>query len=228
MAVGQTAKPRFPQANRVTPDDRVRIGQEIHDLIGHKLSVMVLHATALELAGGPAAGRAAAIRETGCAAIAGLRHIVESLCDESALDPAMPSLRAAVDTLAEASRNAGLPIEIDLGDGVDELGSDVGEVVFCVVREALTNVHKHAGLVQTTVRATARAGSVVVEVDNRRPTTPPVTTIGGSRRGLRGMRKLLDRHAGVLSYGCTPDGGFRVRAELPVNGTSEALRRGAM
>jgi signal transduction histidine kinase len=228
MAVGQLASQTFPHVDQVAAEDRLRIGQQIHDLIGHKLSVMVLQATALELAGGPGAERATAIRETGCAAIAGLREIVESLCDESALEPAVVSVRGAIDTLVAVSRNAGLPIETDLGDGVEGLDSDLGEVVFCVVREALTNVHKHAGLVQTTVRASIHMGRVVVTVENRRPETPPATAIGGSRRGLRGMRKLVARHAGRLSSGCTPDGGFQVSVDLPVRGLVGSHRNGVV
>ncbi|MBP2326671.1 signal transduction histidine kinase [Kibdelosporangium banguiense] len=228
MAIVKMAAQEHSQVEHVTRDDRVRIGQAIHDLIGHKLSVMVLHATALELAGGAAAERAAAIRETGCAAIAGLRDIVESLCDDSAIEPTVFSVRVAIDTLIEASRNAGLPVDYDFDERADGLDADLGEVVFCVVREALTNVHKHAGLVRTRTSVSMSRRRVRVEVVNHPPAAPSVMSIGGSRRGLRGMRKLVERHNGRLAYANTPDGGFRIRAELPVHSTDHVSERGAI
>lgn len=200
---------------RVTPEDLLRIGQEIHDLIGHKLSLIVLHASALELAGGPAGERASAIRESGSAAIRGLRKIVGTLCDESVLEPAEFDADTALDTLVGASRHAGLPVETHTDD-LGQLRPEVSQAVLCLVREALTNVHKHAGSVPTTVRVMVASGQVFVEVRNRASKGESPVDRLGTQRGLRGMRELVNWRGGYLEHAPTPDGGFRVGVALPL------------
>lgn len=199
-----------------TPLDPMRVGQEIHDLIGHKLSLMVLHAGVLELAADPSAEHAAAIREAGTSAIAGLRRIVTLLCEESELEPVEFDANTALTTLVDASRRAGMPVRFD----ADELGQvepEVSQVVLSLVREALTNIHKHAGAVPTEVRVMIVAAcQVFVEVVNQPSRGAVAADRLGTQRGLRGMRELVGRRGGYLSHEPTPEGGFRVRAVLPL------------
>ncbi|MEV6235683.1 histidine kinase [Lentzea sp. NPDC051838] len=195
--------------------DPMAIGQEIHDLIGHKLSLMVLHAGALELAAGSADEHAAAIREAGTSAIAGLRRIVALLCEESDLEQVEFDANAALTTLVDASRRAGLPVRLT----ADELGQvepEVSQVVLSLVREALTNIHKHAGAVPTEVRVVVASSQVFVEVVNQPSRGAVAADRLGTQRGLRGMRELVGWRGGYLSHAPTPEGGFRVRAVLPL------------
>lgn len=199
------------------------LSDEIHDLIGHKLSLMVLHASVLELAGGPNAERAVMIRQTGHDAILSLREILTRMADDHV--PAQrivdkrvagrrPSL--ALRELVAQSRDAGLPVDLHTGPGLDRLPPHAAELLCDVAREALTNVHKHAGVVPTTVTVEVLDGRLLIDVYNQRPPARPVTADAGSHRGLRGLRRRLAQHGGQVANATTPDGGFRLSAELPL------------
>jgi signal transduction histidine kinase len=191
---------------------------EIHDLIGHKLSLMVLHASALELAGGPNAERAVMIRQTGHDAIVSLREILSRMADDH-----VPAQRTgtrpshALRELVTQSRDAGLPIDLHTGPGLDRLPPAAAELLCDVTREALTNVHKHAGVVPTTVTAEVLNGRLMIDVSNQRPQGRPATAGTGSNRGLRGLRRRLAHHGGQVTHETTPGGGFRLCAQLPLS-----------
>jgi signal transduction histidine kinase len=195
------------------PLDPRRIGQEIHDLIGHKLSLMVLHAGALEMSGQDE--HAAAIREAGTSAIAGLRRIVTLLCEDDEIEQPAFDANSALTTLVGASRQAGLPVRLT-ADPLGQVEPEVSQVVVSLVREALTNIHKHAGAVPTEVRVIVAACQVFVEVVNQPSRGAAGADRPGTQRGLRGMRELVGWCGGYLGHARTPEGGFRVRAVLPL------------
>ncbi|QUQ65540.1 sensor histidine kinase [Kutzneria sp. CA-103260] len=194
------------------------LSAQIHDLIGHKLSLMVLHASALELTGGQQAARATLIRETGHAAILSLQEILAGLDDGSVPAQRMVE-RGPLATLAELvreSRDAGLSVELRTGPSLDQLPSEAAELLCAVVREALTNVHKHAGVVPTAVTVEVLGDRLVIDVGNEPPAARPATAHAGSHRGLRGLRQRLAHWDGWVTGETRPDGGFRLHAELPM------------
>ena len=207
--------------------ERARIAGEMHDLIGHRLSLISLHAGALELGTRAAAPQlseqAVLIRTTAKQALDELRQVLGILDadaggegpDLEAGDHAGTGTRADVDALVLASRKAGTPVELRwIGDDLTGLERPVRRAVHRLVREALTNVHKHAPGMPTRVQVERQGETVGVEVGNRLPTPPPPIT---SRTGL-GLISLHERvrlAGGTLTTG--PDGDcFVVRALLPV------------
>jgi signal transduction histidine kinase len=209
--------------------ERARIAGEMHDLIGHRLSLISLHAGALELGTRAAAPQlseqAVLIRTTAKQALDELRQVLGILAadaggegpDLEAGDHADTGTRADVDALVLASRKAGTPVELRwIGDDLTGLDRPVRRAVHRLVREALTNVHKHAPGMPTRVQVERQAETVGVEVGNRLPAPPPTITVT-SRTGL-GLIRAHERvrlAGGTLTTG--PDGDcFVVRALLPV------------
>jgi signal transduction histidine kinase len=209
-----------------TTTDHTWLGAELHDLIGHKLSLMVLHASVLEAADGPAAERAALIRQAGHAAILTLRDILARLADGHVPDRPVGSPVAALKTLVGESRDAGLPIGLHTTPDLDELPPDTAELACDVVREALTNVHKHAGIVPTAVTVAVLDDTLVIEIQNQPPATRPATANAGSHRGLDGIRRRIAEHGGQVTDESISDGGFRLYAEVPVDVLVDRNNRG--
>jgi signal transduction histidine kinase len=208
--------------------ERARIAGEMHDLIGHRLSLISLHAGALELSTRAAAprlsGQAVLIRTTAKQALDELREVLGILnadaggdgCDPEAGDHAGTGTRADVDALVLASRRAGTPVELQwTGDDLTGLDRPVRRAVHRLVREALTNVHKHAPGMPTRVRVEHQSKTVGVEIGNRLPAPPTAITIApGTGLGLIGLHERVRLAGGTLTTG--PDGDrFVVRALLP-------------
>ena len=119
---------------------------------------------------------------------------------------------------------AGLPVELRTAVALDHLRPTVAGLLCDVVREALTNVHKHAGPVPTTVTVRTREARVVVDVRNQAPSVRRRGVAIGSGRGLHGLWRRLARHGGRLVHESTPDGGFRLCAELPLRASATGGR----
>jgi len=209
--------------------ERARIAGEMHDLIGHRLSLISLHAGALELGTRAAAPQlseqAVLIRTTAKQALDELREVLGILNadaggdgpDPEAGDHADTGTRADVDALVLASRRAGTPVELQwIGDDLTGLDRPVRRAVHRLVREALTNVHKHAPGMPTRVRVDHQAETVGVEIGNRLSTPPTTITIAPrTGLGLIGLQERVRLAGGTLATG--PDGDrFVVRALLPI------------
>ena len=209
--------------------ERARIAGEMHDLIGHRLSLISLHAGALELGTRATAPQlseqAVLIRTTAKQALDELREVLGILRtdadgdgpDPEAGDHADTGTRADVDALVLASCKAGTPVELQwIGGDLTGLDRPVRRAVHRLVREALTNVHKHAPGMPTRVRVEHQSETVVVEIANR--LHPPPTTITIAPRtglGLIGLHERVRLAGGTLTAG--PDGDrFVVRALLPI------------
>ena len=200
--------------------ERARIAREMHDVLAHKVSLIAMHAGALEVnaMAGPAQVRETAglIRTTAREAMEDLRDVLGVLragSDGDGSDLAPPPRGTDIERLVEASRTAG--VRTDLTMEVGELPDAVARTVHRVVQEALTNVHKHARDAATSVRITGDgAGGVTVEVVNRRP-VGSATLLPGSGTGLLGLRERIALVGGTLESGPTSDGGWRVVARLP-------------
>jgi signal transduction histidine kinase len=195
---------------RAVVDERLRFARELHDAIGSSLTVIVLQAGGARRLSSASPDRAREVmRDVGAAAREGVRS----------LDPT----DAVVDVarVVERVRAAGLVVDADLGD-VDELGADVRLLVHRVVQEALTNVLRHAPGSRAHVSVRHAGDGVQVQVTNTAGTSAPASP--GSGRGLAGMRERVTACAGQVSWAPSADGGFEVRALLPLRAAVEATR----
>ncbi len=219
------------RAEQAMLGERARIAREMHDVLAHKVSLIAMHAGALEVnaTAGPAQVRqtAGVIRTTAREAMEDLRDVLGVLragSDGDGADLAPPPRGADIERIVEASRTAG--VRTDLTMEVGELPDAVARTVHRVVQEALTNVHKHARDAATSVRITGDdARGVTVEVVNHRP-VGGAALLPGSGTGLVGLRERLALVGGTLESGPSPDGGWRVIARLPAATTPAATVTG--
>jgi signal transduction histidine kinase len=218
----QLEESREADARRAVEEERARIARELHDVIAHSVGVMVVQAGGAErvLPKDPAAAVDAlrSVQTTGRQALAEMARLVgilRGLGEEIGLAP-QPGL-AEIATLVDASRAAGLDIDVCIDGTQRALPPGVELTVYRVVQEALTNVRKHGVGSRAAVRV--RFGSRDVEVEVRNP-TDSANRAGapGGGHGLIGMRQRVEIYDGRLESGPLPDGTFRVRAEIPVAG----------
>ena len=199
--------------------ERERIAREVHDALGHRLSLLSLHAGALELAAADnprAAESAALVRANAQQSMADLRHLLATLQSPDAPDvaAAVPSLRD-VTALVDESAATGVTLVSTIHlESVDRLDAQTSRSAYRLTQELLTNARKHApGIgVRVIVRATPAEG-VVVEVANHVPEHGSATIRPG--RGLTGARTRVEQLGG--DWGCWIDESrvFRAAAHLP-------------
>ncbi|MGM1062506.1 sensor histidine kinase [Saccharothrix sp. Mg75] len=198
--------------------ERTRIARELHDVVTHHVTAMVVQAEAARYLGGAPERldeALAAITDTGRRSIADLRHLLDLLNPDHDADPRTPSV-GELGVLVEQTRRAGQPVEFT-EEGVPPAGS-AKVVAYRVVQEALTNALKHAHGRRTTVRVRHGGSEIVVEVgtEGGGPRTAPSR---GGGRGLAGLRERVGALGGEFSAGGR-DGGFVVRARIPAGSPS--------
>ncbi len=208
-------------------EERLRITRELHDIIGHAMSVMVVQAGVAEqlLDTDPDRARAAVaqIGTTGRASLAEMRQVLGALRDGDP-DPAATLPRdptpglAQVPTLAARVETAGLPVTLTLQGDAQPLPPGLELAAYRVVQEALTNCLKHSGATRARVTISHDVGEVRVSVqDDGRAHSVPSGGPGSPRgHGIAGMRERVAVHGGDLSAGPLPGGGFLVDARFPV------------
>lgn len=206
-------------AREAAAEERNRIARELHDVIAHSVSVMVLQATAGgRVARRDAAGAAAAfevIQETGRQALAELRRAVGILRGDSDLPAELlpqPGL-AQLDELLEQVRLAGMKVDLNVTGEPRQLPVGVQLSVYRLVQESLTNVLKHADAAQAEVELRYEDTDVTVEIRDDGRGSNGSFPAGG--HGLAGMRERVKLFGGELEAGPV-DGGYRVRARLPL------------
>lgn len=192
-----------------------RLAQELHDSIGHALTVTVVQAGAARAAGSPEfTDRAlAAIEETGRQALADLERALRLLREDAPRPTDRPTLTDA-ERLWESARAAGSTVRAELIGPLERLPGPVSREGYRMVQEALTNVLRHAGPVPIQVRIAA--GSDALELDIRNPLPAPSPARGSDGRGLRGIRERAALLGGEADAGPGADGEWRVRARLPL------------
>lgn len=200
--------------------ERMQIARDLHDTIGHTLSVASLHAGVAAEATDAAASRAALdqVRAASSEALQELRRTVKVLRADQLADPAPVLGLAAIDPLFEAARAAGLRVEVELSVPSDALSRSVEAVAYRIVQESLTNVLRHARA--RTVRVTARTagGMLTLQIADDGGSTGPAR---GAGAGIRGMRERAELLGGSLSAHPAP-GGFMVAAQIPVRAKEPA------
>jgi signal transduction histidine kinase len=207
-------------AERARAQERARIARELHDVVAHRVGLMVLHAGALEvsLADPAAARQAALVRETGREALRELRDLLGVLREGSdgvLLDP-QPTL-ADLERLVQQSRDLGMEVSVAVDGTRRRLPATVERAAYRLVQEALTNVHKHAADATTEVGVCYLAERLEVAVRNARPADGPHPglALAGGGHGLVGLRERVTLLGGTFQAGPRPDGGFEVRASIP-------------
>ncbi len=217
----QLEQARDEQAAAAASAERSRIARELHDIVAHTLSVMVVQAGAarwtFECDRARASDALAIVEETGCAALVELRRLLGFLTpveSAEALGP-RPGL-AQLQELVDRTRRAGMPVELRIRGEPCPLPAGLDLAVYRIAQEALTNALRHAGRAraQVVVRYAEQTVSVEVVDDGRGRHTKK----GGDKHGhgLAGMRERVAVHGGELFAGPLTGGGFAVRAQLPV------------
>ncbi|QLQ39088.1 sensor histidine kinase [Micromonospora robiginosa] len=200
---------------------REALAREMHDVLGHRLSLLSVHAGALTYSrDAPAADRARAaevVRENAHRALQDLREVIGVLRAPVGELP-LPGV-GNIPELIDEARQAGTPVELrdEAGVTTDDrnLPETQGRTLYRLVQEGLTNVRKHAPGTSVVVRVTGRPGDqVTAEVVNAPPAGPPART-DGSGAGLRGLGERARLVGGQLDHGPTDSGGWRVRLRLP-------------
>ncbi|MFE9746958.1 sensor histidine kinase [Saccharothrix saharensis] len=194
---------------RAVAEERLRIARDIHDVVGHNLSLIAMKAAvANHVAGTRPDEREAALRgieQVSRSALADVRTVLGGVREASAA-PA-----GGVDRLVEDARSAGVTVTVEQAD-LTGTPAAVRVSAHRIVQEALTNVRRHSHPPRCHVTTAVEPGRLVVSVVDAGTTA---TTPGGAGQGLLGMRERVALHGGTLHAGPEPAGGFAVRATLP-------------
>ena len=209
---------REEEARTAVAEERARIARELHDIVGHSVSVMTVQAAGVRSLLRPDQEREREaleiIEQTGREALAEMRRLVGVLRrpeEGPALAP-QPSL-GHVEKLVSQARESGLPVELRIEGDPVQLSAGVDLTAYRLVQEGLTNAIKHARADHAEVVVRYGNGSVELTVtDDGRGGGDGVK--GGN--GLVGMRERVSVYGGELDAGPRPEGGFRLRATLPV------------
>ncbi|QUX31080.1 sensor histidine kinase [Nocardiopsis akebiae] len=218
-------------AEQAITAERTRIAREMHDVVAHRVSLMVLHAGGLEVsAEDPRTVEAAGlIRTTGREALTELRGILGVLREDTDAAPTAPQpVLSDLDRLVEEWRAAGMPIDREETGPARPLPTGVQRTAYRIVQEGLTNAAKHAPGAAVTLRLHYADRQLEVEVANA-PGRDPAAPMPRSGFGLTGLRERVVLSGGSLSAGACPDGGWRLRAIVRTDdpsGTEEEVSEG--
>lgn len=224
------------RAERARAEERTRIARDMHDVVAHRVSLMVVHAAALKAVAlkdpHKASASAELLGDMGRQALTELRQMLGVLRTSEAASPAAapaavpdrplsreeeegPTL-ARLAALVEESQAAGMGVELTVEGARRPCGARIEATVYRVVQEALTNVRKHAVGASAVVRLAYREAEVAVLITNGPSDGTSQTALPSGGHGLTGMRERVTSHGGGFAAGPTPDGGFRVSAMVPL------------
>jgi signal transduction histidine kinase len=205
------------QAEQAAAAERTRIARELHDIVAHHLSVIVLQAAGARASGRPAEASLEKIENSARQGLAETRRLLGVLRDpdeETGLAP-QPGI-GDLDALAAGVRAVGLPVNLIIDGDRAALPATVDVSVYRIVQEALTNVLKHAGPARADVTIGCGQDAVMIEVtDDGTAKTSHGAPPGG--HGLAGMRERAAVFGGELAAGPRVGGGYAVRARLPLS-----------
>ena len=213
---------REEAARRRAGEERLRIAHELHDVLGHNISLISVQAgVALHLIDQrPEQARIAlaVIRDASKDALRELRSVLDVLRQVSEEAPRAPSpgLASLGDLVSRASE-AGLRVQTAVSGDLQDLPASVDLAAFRIIQEALTNVMRHSGQGSSRVQVTRNEQELTLRIDNEIGGAAPRDGIGPGR-GIIGMQERANALGGVVEAGPRPDGGFRVCARLPLDG----------
>ncbi|WP_371477253.1 sensor histidine kinase [Kitasatospora sp. NBC_00315] len=223
---------RVEALRRAVEQERARIARELHDIVTHNVSMMVIQAGAarkvLEVAPDQAREALLAVEAGGRTAMTELRHVMglltmdqeEDVEHSSTAGPGdvdlvpQPGL-SRLEALIAGVRATGVPVELTVGGQPQQVPSGVELAVYRVVQEGLTNMVKHAAGASAVVALDYTADRLRVDVIDTGG-RPAVAVSVGSGRGLIGLRERIAVYGGTLQAGRRPAGGYRVRALIPL------------
>ena len=206
---------------QVIAEERVRVSRELHDVLGHTVNLLVVHAGAARLAldRDPAMTRSLlqGMEDTGRATLADLDRVLAGLRGDSPEDRQEPTTTPApglaqLPELVGRFQDSGVDVRLSM-DPTLRLPRDLDLSTYRIVQEALTNTLKHAAPCSATVVVERANGCLVVEVSD---TGPGVRATDRNGRGLVGIAERVSVSGGVLEHGDGESGGFRLRAVIPV------------
>jgi signal transduction histidine kinase len=207
---------REENARRAAAEEQARIGRELHDVIAHNVSVMVVQAAAagdvFDLQPDKAREALASIEHTGREALTELRRLLGAVRTQDGTRVPQPGL-GRLPALIDQVRAAGLRVELTTEGNERQLPVGIDLSAYRIVQEALTNTlkHAHASQAQVVLRYAEHEFAIAVTDDGRGPTSN-----GDQGQGLIGMRERVSLYDGDLSTGPRPEGGFAVAARFPL------------
>jgi signal transduction histidine kinase len=214
---------REEETRRRAGEERLRIARELHDVLGHNISLISVQAgVALHLMDKqPEQARVAlsVIRDASKEALRELRSVLDVLrqVDEEPPRSPSPGLASLSDFISRASE-AGLQVHTEVSGDLKGLPASVDLAAFRIVQEALTNVMRHSGQTASNVQLTRDEQELTLRIDNEIGSEASGDGIGFGR-GILGMKERAIALGGVVEAGPRPDGGFRVYARLPLDGS---------
>ncbi|MFD0367365.1 sensor histidine kinase [Streptomyces sp. NPDC127114] len=215
----EAERTREETARRRADEERLHIARELHDSLTHQISVIKVQSeVAVHVArrrGERVPEALLAIQEAGREASRELRATLEALRDD---DTAPPRGLADVPELVERAGRTGLEATLTIEGEKHDVPAAVGRTAYRIVQESLTNIVRHAAATTASVRIDYRPDALALRIDDDGRATPETTPVPGV--GLLGMRERVTALGGVLLAAPRGEGGFTVRAELPVERTS--------
>lgn len=214
----QLEREREEKVRALVAEERTRIARELHDVVAHSVSVMVVQAQAgPRLADDPqrTAITFESIESSGREALVELRRLLGILRtgDKQLAVGPQPGL-ASLDALVEQVRHAGLAVELRVGGEQAPLSPGLDLSAYRIVQEALTNTLKHAGAAHAEVVVRYRPSEIELEILDDGSGAP--SSANGAGHGLIGMRERAALYGGHLDVGARPEGGYSVHATLPL------------
>jgi signal transduction histidine kinase len=213
------ARERDERARVAVAAERALIARELHDVIGHSVSLMGVQAGAVRRRLEPEQDRERevllAVERTGRDAVAELHRLLGFLRDDGTGAPgALPTLRRIDDLVGEMTR-AGLDVELSVSGELDDVPPGRALAAFRILQEALTNVLRHAPRAHVEVRLRRTADELAISVVDDGAHAGSATTNGDGGHGLVGMRERVALYDGTLDAGPRDEQGFAVEARLP-------------
>lgn len=209
------------KAAQAVTEERARIARELHDVVAHYVSVMVVQAAGarrvLDKDPEAAKGALASVETAGRTALTEMRRMLEVLrTDDSGMGP-QPGL-GEIDRLIENVREAGMPVVLTIEGAACCLPAGMDLAAYRVIQEALTNSVKHGGKARATVTIRYAEDALEIEVidDGRGAAAPLIAGLDGRGHGMIGMKERVMLFGGVLEAGPVLTGGYRVFARMPM------------
>jgi signal transduction histidine kinase len=216
---------RRDQERRIVAQERQRIARELHDVLAHTVSLIVVQASAAEdvFDTRPDLARQAlgSIDRAARSTLSELRVLLQAMSPSEEPPDPQPGL-ARLDELVASLRLTGLRVELDLDADTEPLPAAVDLSAYRIVQESLTNTLRHSRSDRARVVVRVTPSAVRLEISDDGPARTGGGRVGGSgRRGIVGMRERARMLGGSLDAGPQPGGGFRVSAELPMEAATQ-------